>query len=90
MESVAEFHVDLAGVVVMEAAEGDAVVYKQAAIGDVQRVRGDGEAFAETFAQREIERGMPRQIEIRHRRSAGRAEIAIGEARAIVNICRRE
>ena len=35
VEAVAEFGVDLAGIVVVEAAEGEAVVEQDAAVGDV-------------------------------------------------------
>ena len=38
VEAVAQFDVDFARVVVVKAAEGDAVVDEQAAIGDVQRI----------------------------------------------------
>ena len=57
-EAVAEFAVDLAGVVVVEAAEGEAVVEQDAAVGDVGGGDGGGEFFAEALAEGEIEGGV--------------------------------
>jgi len=41
MESVTEFGVDFTGIVVVEAAEGQAVVEENAAIADVESVKAD-------------------------------------------------
>jgi hypothetical protein len=88
VEAVAQFPVNLPGIVVMKAAEGDAVMDEQAAIGDVERIERSREVFAETLAERQINRPMARQIEVRHDWVAGRsgAILAIGEAGAIVNV----
>ena len=46
MESIAEFAVDFAGVIEVEAAEGEAVVEQHAAVGYVEGGEADGEAFS--------------------------------------------
>jgi hypothetical protein len=50
LEAVAEFGVELAGVVVVEAAEGEAVVEEYSGVAYVQGVEGDGEALAEVLS----------------------------------------
>jgi len=50
LEAVAEFGVELAGIVVVEAAEGEAVVEEDSGVAYVQGVEGDGEVFAEVLA----------------------------------------
>ena len=55
LEAVAEFCVNFARVVVVEAAEGEAVVEQDSAVGDVGCGDGCGEFLAEGFAYREIE-----------------------------------
>jgi len=50
LEAVAEFGVELAGVVVVEAAEGEAVVQQRAGVAYVEGVEGEGVAAAEVFA----------------------------------------
>ena len=62
MKAVAEFDVDFAGIVPVEAAEGLAVVEIDAAIGHVQRVQRRGEALPEILADREIESCVLRQV----------------------------
>ncbi len=52
MKSPAQFNEYFARVVVVESAEGQAVVNQQVAIGDVERGDGGGEPFAEGFAER--------------------------------------
>src|SRR5579863_3638397 len=85
MEAVAKLDVDLARVVVMEAAEGEAVVDQQVAIRDVEG-RGRNCIFLPKFlAEGEIDRRVARQVGIVIRRS-GKARGAVGEARAVVNI----
>src|SRR5260370_564320 len=62
LEAVVEFGVDLAGVVVVEAAEGDAVVEQDAVVAYVDRSDGGGEFFGEGFADGEIDGGVLRQV----------------------------
>jgi hypothetical protein len=62
LEAVAEFAVDLAGVVEVEAAEGEAVVEQDAAVGGVGCGDGGGESFAEGFAEGEVEGGVLGQV----------------------------
>ena len=71
-EAVAEFGVDLAGVVVVEAAEGEAVVEQDAAVGDVGGGDGSGEVFGEGLAEGEIEGGVLRGDSRRGREWRGR------------------
>ena len=62
MKTVANFNVDFAGIVPVEAAEGDAVVEFNAAVGDVDGIERSRKALAEILAQREIESCVLRQI----------------------------
>jgi hypothetical protein len=62
LEAVVEFGVDLAGVVVVEAAEGDAVVEKDAVVAYVDRGDGGREVFGEGFADGEIDGGVGWQV----------------------------
>ena len=71
LEAVAEFGVDLAGVVVVEAAEGEAVVEQDAVVGDVDCGDGGGEVFAEGFAEGEVEGGVAGQVGVGVAGSAG-------------------
>jgi hypothetical protein len=50
MEAVAELDVDFARIIPVEAAEGDAVVEFDAAVGYVHGVNGSGEALADVSA----------------------------------------
>ena len=50
LEAVAEFGVELAGVVVVEAAEGEGVVEQHAGVAYIECVEGYGVAAAEVFA----------------------------------------
>jgi hypothetical protein len=54
-EAIAEFGEDLAGIVVVEAAEGDAVVEQHAMVGYVGCCDGRGDVFAEGFSEGEVE-----------------------------------
>ncbi len=82
MEAVADFYVDFARVVPVEAAEGEAIVVLDAAIGNIQRGEGSGEALAEIFAERKIEGGVLRQIVA----GIGLAGERVAEPRAVVNV----
>ena len=57
-EAVAEFGEDFAGVVVVEAAEGEAVVEQHAVVGYVGGCDGCGDVFAKGFAEGEVEGGV--------------------------------
>jgi hypothetical protein len=57
-EAVAEFGVDFAWVVIVEAAEGEAVVEQDSAIGDVGCGDGCGEFVGEGLSDGEIEGGV--------------------------------
>jgi hypothetical protein len=50
LEAVAKFGVELAGVVVVEAAEGEAVIQQHAGVAYVECVHGDGVSAAKVFA----------------------------------------
>ena len=82
MEAVAEFCINLARVVPVEAAEGYAVVELEAAIGYVHGVHRRGEALAEIFSQRQIERGVLWQV-VAGIRLSGKG---VGESRAVVDV----
>src|ERR1700740_1535236 len=66
----------------MEAAESDAVIKFDAAIGDVDGVQRRGKAFAEIFAERKIESRVPGQISAGIRLTGK----CIGESGAVINI----
>ena len=72
LEAVAEFGVDLAGVVVVEAAEGEAVVEQDAVVGYVDCGDGGGEVFAEGLADGEVEGGVLGQVGVGVGRWRGR------------------
>ena len=55
-----ELHGDLAWILIMGAAEGQAVVEEESAVGNVQGIDGDGETLAEVLAQRHVERSVTR------------------------------
>ena len=54
METVSDLDVELPGIVVMEAAEGEAVVEEHAAVGDVNGLEINGEALAKLPAEPQI------------------------------------
>ena len=73
----------------MEAAEGDAVVEQDAAIGYVGGGDGGGQFFAEGFADGEVEGGVLRQIGVGIAWVGWRAvgiEASVGEAGAVVDV----
>ena len=84
MEAKAEFGVELAGIVVVEASEGERVVEQGAAVGDVGGSDGGGDAFGDGFAEGEVEGGVVWQILV----GVGRGWIgrAVVEARAEVDV----
>ena len=82
MESIAELDINLPGVVPVEATEGLAVVEIHSAVGHIQGIQRCGEAFAEVFAEREIERGVLRQVVS----WIGLPRKGIAEARAVVDV----
>ena len=61
-EAIAQLGIDLAGVVVMEAAEGERVVEQRAGVADVQRVHRDGVALGEGLAEGEVGGGVGGQV----------------------------
>ncbi len=84
-----DFAVDLAGVVVVEAAEGDAVVEQDAVVAYVDCGDGGGEFLAEGFADGEIDGGVLGQVGVGVTRIGGRAvgiEAAVDEAGAVVDV----
>ena len=62
VEPPAELDVHFAWVVVVEAAEGEAVIQQHTAIGDVECGERDRIFFGEGLAQRNIERSVLRQV----------------------------
>ena len=51
MKPIAQLNENFARVKVVSAAEGEAIVEKDAAVGDVCGLQVEGEAFAEIFAK---------------------------------------
>ena len=62
MKAVAEFDVDLSRIVPVEAAESQAIVELDAAVGHVKGIQRSGETLPEILSQREIEGGVLRQM----------------------------
>ena len=82
MKAVAHLDEDFARVEVVSAAEGEAVVKKHAAIGDIDGLDVNGEALAEILAKREIECGVRLEMVA----GIGRSWIAVGETGSVVDI----
>lgn len=78
VETIAHLDKDFAWVHVMRAAEGEAVIEQDAAIGDVQTSDTERKPFAEVFAKRQVKGRVSRQV-------AGR-RISVCESRAVVNV----
>ncbi len=55
MKTIAQLREDFAGIQVMSAAEGKAVVQEDAPIGDVERAQGNAEPFTEFFSKSKVE-----------------------------------
>ena len=58
METIAHLDEEFAGIQVVGAAEGETVVEEDAAVGEVDGLNVQGEAFAETFSEREVDSGV--------------------------------
>src|ERR1041385_1321914 len=84
MKAVAEFEVDFAGVVPVEAAEGLAVVEIDAAVGYVHEVERGGEGLPEVFAQSEVEGGVAGKM-VPGIRLAGKS---VAETRSVIDVGR--
>ena len=82
MKSIAQLDGQLPRVVPVEAAEGLAVVEFHVQVGHIQGIHGCGKAFPEILAQREIKRGVARQVTFRIRL----ADKGIAEPGAVVDI----
>ena len=84
MKAVTEFAVDLAGVVVVEASEGEAVVGQDAPVGDIGGGDGSGGVLAKAFTDGEVDAGVVGQVAIWVRRAWVGA--AVGETGAVVDV----
>src|ERR1700733_11609692 len=84
LETVAEFGEDFAGVVVVEAAEGEAVVKQHAAVGGVGCGDRGGEVFAEAFADGNVEGSVLGQVGVG--KWGGGVGRAVYEAGAVVDV----
>src|SRR5882757_2613093 len=62
VEPISQLHGDFPWIVPVETAESLAVVEVYAAVGHVQRIYRCGEMLAKVFAERKVERGVPRQV----------------------------
>lgn len=82
MEAVAELEEKFARIEEVSAAEGEAVVEKKAAVGDVDGLKAGGEAFAEIFAERQVESGVRLKV-VAWINGRG---IAVGEAGGVVGV----
>ena len=85
LESVTNLAVDLARVVVVEAAEGEAVVKQDSVIANVEGSDGQGYSFAEILCGGEVKRRVGRQIGCGVR---GRGiRLSVGKSRSVINVC---
>src|SRR5579862_8933202 len=82
LEAVTDFDVNLSRIVPVKAAEGKAIVEFNPPVRHIQGVHGSRETLAEVFPQRQIERGVGRQVAA----GVGLAGKAIGKARPVVNV----
>jgi hypothetical protein len=82
MESVAQFGINLPRVVPVETSEGLAVVEVHAAVGYVQGIQRCGDALAEVLANRNVERGVLRQMVA----GIGLVNECVTEAGAIIDV----
>ncbi len=82
MEPVAQLDKDFARVVPMESAKGLTIVEIHAPVDHVQSIERCGKALAEVFANREIERGVLRQMVSRIRL----ADESIAEAGTVIKV----
>src|SRR5260370_34376339 len=80
MNLVAQLDIDFSRVVEMSASKRQAIIEQEVAIGDIQTVQRNPYALAESLAQRYVEGRVARKV-IRRR-------IAIGEARAVIDVSR--
>src|SRR5579872_3086975 len=78
LESILRLRVNLPGIVVMNSTEREAVVREQVTVRHVQRAEGCREVWSEVLAKSQIEACVARQV--------ARWRIAVGEARAIVEV----
>ena len=83
-EAITELRVDLARVVVVEAAEGKAVVEQDAMVGYVGCSDRGGEVFGEGFAEGEIEGSVLRKVIVGE--GCGGVGVAVDEAGAVVDV----
>jgi hypothetical protein len=81
VKAVANLGVDFAGIEEMGSAEGETVVEEDATVGDVDGVDVDGEAFAKTFTEGQVEGGVPGQV-----RGVTRGGVAVGEAGGVRDV----
>ena len=80
METIAQLHKNFPRIQEVGAAEGEAIVQREAAVGHVDALHVDGESFTETLAERKVERGVRREM------IAGDIRIAVGESRSVVDV----
>ena len=86
MKPIAELRVDCARIVPVKSAKRQTVVQLHATISHIQRGYGDGVSLHEGFPEREIERGVLRQIVP----GILRVRNPVREPRAVVHIRRSE
>jgi len=64
VEAVTKLDINLPRVIPVEAAEGQAIVHFHAMVGHIERGYGNRVFFKKTFSQRNINHGVPWQIDI--------------------------
>src|SRR6185437_11366835 len=84
MKAIAHLAKNFARRVVVEAAEGDAVVEQHAVIREVDDVYGGGDTFSKCLAQRHAEIGVVREV----RAGEFGIGIAVGKAGAVIKVKR--
>ena len=64
VETVTKLGINLTRIAPVEATERQAIVHFHAVVGHIERGYGNGVFFEKGFAERNINRGMPRQIDV--------------------------
>ena len=85
MKAVTQLDKEFPRIEIVRAAEGEAVVEKHAAVGDVDGLEIDGEALAEFPAERQI-KGC---VRLKVVTGGHLRRTAIGEAGGVENVCSR-
>ena len=83
MKAITQLDEDFAGVDIVRAAEGEAVVEEHAAVGDVDALEIDREALGKLFAEGQIKSGVRLKMVARSERWL----TAVAKAGRVIDVC---